>query len=47
MDREKKIQYQHEIEKYLEKNKIYTIFEELMKKLIITKPENPIEFLIG
>ena len=31
MDQEKKIQYQHEVEKYLEENKVYELFEDLMK----------------
>lgn len=46
MDRDKKIQYQHDVEKYLEENKVYELFEDLMKNLIIAKPENPLDFLI-
>lgn len=46
MDKERKLKYQHDVEKYLEENKIYHIFEDMLKALVIKKPEDPVEFLI-
>jgi adenylate kinase len=34
------------VEKYLEENKVYPIFEDMLKALIIKKPDDPIDFLI-
>ena len=46
MDHQRKLKYQHDVEKYLEDNKVYSIFEDMMKSLIIRKPDDPIDFLI-
>jgi hypothetical protein len=46
MDKERKLKYQHEVEKYLEENKIYHIFDDMLRALIIKKPSDPLEFLI-
>jgi len=35
MDKTSKLQYQKDVEKYLEEKKVYDVFEELMKNLII------------
>ncbi|CAK72954.1 unnamed protein product (macronuclear) [Paramecium tetraurelia] len=47
MDQANKLQYQQQVEKYLERNKVYSIFEDLLKSLIIKKPDDPIQFLIN
>ncbi len=46
MDKKAKLEYQREVEKYLESKKVYEVFEDLMKSLIINKPEDPINYLI-
>jgi len=46
MDKKQKLEYQREIEKYLESKKVYEVFEDLMKSLIISKPEDPINYMI-
>jgi hypothetical protein len=47
MNKSEKLQYQRDIEKYLEENQVYNLFEDLLNQLIIQKPENPLEFLIS
>lgn len=34
------------MEKYLERNRVYHIFEDLLKALIVKRPDDPIQFLI-
>lgn len=46
MLRKEKLEYQDEMEKYLEENEIYEIFETMMKSLIINQPEDPIPHLL-
>ena len=46
MDKKQKLEYQRDIEKYLESKKVYELFEDLMKSLIISKPEDPINYMI-
>ena len=46
MDRTQKLQYQKSAEQYLESKNVYEIFEDLMQKLIINQPPNPVDFLI-
>ena len=46
MDQTSKLQYQKDVEKYLEEKKVYDVFEELMKNLIIDQPEDPIDYLM-
>jgi adenylate kinase len=46
MNREEKLQYQEEIESYFEENRVYDIFEKLLKELVIFKPKDPIDYLI-
>jgi adenylate kinase len=46
MLKDKKLEYQAELEEYLEDQKVYDIFEDMMKSLIMAKPENPIQFLL-
>lgn len=47
MEKEQKINYQREVEEYLERNNIYNLFEDLTKDLIISQPANPIDFLVS
>lgn len=46
MLKDKKLEYQRELEEYLEDQKVYDIFEDMMKSLIMQKPEDPIKFLL-
>jgi adenylate kinase len=46
MDKTQKLLYQREIEKYLEGKRVYETFQELMKSLVISKPEDPLDFII-
>ena len=46
MDKTQKLEYQREVEKYLESNKVYELFEDLMKNVIINKPEDPVGYMI-
>jgi adenylate kinase len=34
------------IESYLEDNQVYELLENLLKQLVINRPENPLDFLI-
>jgi len=47
MNKTQKLEYQQQIEKYLEDNQIYDIFESFMKSLIKERPADPIEFLLN
>ena len=46
MLKDKKLEYQKSLEEYLEDQKVYDIFEDMMKSLIIHKPKDPIAYLI-
>lgn len=46
MLKEKKLEFQQELEDTIEEHKIYELFEGMMKSLIINKPEDPIDYLI-
>ena len=43
---ETKEDHQTKIEAYLEENKIYDIFEDMLKQLITDLPSDPIEYLL-
>lgn len=47
MDAAQRKKDQHEIEMYLESNRVYQLLEELMKSVCVHRPKNPIDFLIG
>lgn len=47
MLKEKKLEYQQTLEEYLEQQKLYELFETLMKSLITKRPADPIEHLIN
>ena len=44
--KEKRIEYQRGLEEYIEEQKLYELFEGMMKGLIIDKPQDPINYLI-
>ncbi len=46
MDKTDKLNYQREVEKYLQNKHVYELFEDLMKSLILHKPADPINFMI-
>ena len=46
MLKEKKLEYQKGLEEYMEEQKLYELFEGMMKGLIMEKPTDPVEFLI-
>ncbi len=39
-------EYVKNLSLYMEKKKIYSLFENLYKSLILEKPENPVSFMI-
>lgn len=45
MDKLQKYEYMQSIEAYLEDNQVYELFENLLKQLIIHRPEQPLDFL--
>ena len=47
MLKEKKLNYQEELEEYLEENNVYELFEDMMKSLVMTTPDDPLKFLIN
>jgi len=46
MDRIEKLNFQQSIEHYFEDKRVYSLFEKLLKELVISKPSNPIDYLI-
>ena len=46
MLKEKKIDFQRGCEEYIEEQGLYEIFEDMMRSLIINKPQDPLKFLI-
>lgn len=46
MLKDEKLEYQEDLEKYLEENEVYEVFETMMKSLIIDQPEDPVPFLL-
>lgn len=47
MLKEKKLEFQQSLEEYLETQKLYELFESLMKSLITARPADPIDHLIS
>ena len=47
MDKQAKSQFEIESKKYIEEKKVFDVLEGLMRKLIVAKPDNPLDFLIG
>ena len=46
MMQDKKLDFQRQLEEYLETQKVYDIFEDMMKSLIMNKPKDPLSFLV-
>jgi hypothetical protein len=46
MDRVEKLKFKQSIENYFEENKVYELFDKLMKELVINKPLDPVDYLI-
>ncbi len=46
MMQDKKLDFQKQLEEYLEEQKVYDIFEDMMKALIMHKPKDPLQFLV-
>ena len=44
--KEEKLQFQLSCEEYIEKEKLYEMFEDMMKELIVHRPKDPVNFLI-
>ena len=46
MLKDKKLDFQRSLEEYLEEQKLYELFEGMMKSLIVERPADPIDHLI-
>lgn len=46
MDKTQKQTYMSDVETYLDSHNIYTKFEDLLKALIVERPEKPLEYLV-
>ena len=47
MNKVQKLEYQQQIDGYMEKHQVYDLLQGLMKSLLQEKPEDPIDFLIS
>ena len=47
MDKMAKLDYMQSIETYLNENQVYELFEELLKQVIVSRPENPLQFILS
>ncbi len=46
MDKTQKFDYMNQCEKYLEENQCYELFEDLLKQLLVVRPDKPLDFII-
>jgi len=46
MNKSQKLEYQQQLEKYMEDNQVYDLLENLLESVIRDKPSDPIEYLI-
>lgn len=46
MNNKEKIKFLEGVEDYYEKKQLFEFFENLLKKLLVKKPDNPLDFLI-
>jgi adenylate kinase len=46
MDKTQKFDYMQSIEQYLEEGMVYEMFEDLLKQVIVERPDKPLEFLL-
>ncbi len=47
MLKDQKLEYQKDLEDYIEEHKVYEVFEDMMKSLIMHRPKDPIQYLLG
>ena len=45
MDKLQKFDYMQQIESYLEQKQVYELFEDLLKQIVIHKPDHPLDFI--
>jgi hypothetical protein len=45
MDKLQKHDYMNTIESYLEENQVYELFEDLLKQLVVARPDKPLDFI--
>lgn len=45
--KEKRLEFQKSLEEYIEEQKVYELFEGMMKGLIMDHPEDPVQYLIN
>ena len=46
MDKLQKHDYMNQIESFLEEKQVYELFEDMLKQLVVCKPENPLDFIV-
>lgn len=46
MDKMEKFDYMESTEDYLEQNRVFERFEDLLKQVLVKRPDNPLEFFI-
>lgn len=46
MDKLAKHDYMQSIEQYLEENQVYELFEDLLKQLVVARPDKPLDFIM-
>ena len=42
-----KLDYMQSIESYLNENQVYELFEELLKQVVVSRPDNPLQFILS
>ena len=45
MDKLQKHDYMSTIETYLQENQVYELFEDLLKQLVVARPDKPLDFI--
>ena len=46
MDKIQKFDYMQQIESYLDDNQVFDKFEDLLKQLVVKRPEDPLQYLL-
>lgn len=47
MDKLQKFEFTQQIEQYLEDNQVYELFENMLKELLVCKPDKPLDFMMN
>jgi len=47
MDKLQKHDYMNQIEEYLETNQVYELFEDLLKQIVVKRPDKPLDFIMN